>query len=138
MSNPGASKIQLLVITGNPTVDAVIRYVLVAACAAATGVITTWLNAHGFHDPNLSLMVGGAVASILAGLSFAIWGIVRTSKNEAIVKLREAIAVQAGINVAESPAVITPTQVSVPEAQKIIAEHATPIAASAETDKGKS
>lgn len=135
MSNPGASKLQLLVITGNPTVDAVIRYALVAACAAATGVITTWLNAHGFHDPNLSLMVGGAVASVLGGLAFALWGIIKTSKNEAITKLREAIAVQAGINVAENPVVTTPAQVSVPEAQKIIAEHATPIAGAKPDEK---
>ena len=123
MSNPGASKLQLLVITGNPTIDAVLRYALVAACAAGTGVITTWLNAHGFNDPNLSLMVGGAVASTLGGLVLALWGIVKASKNEGITKLREAIAVQAGINaaVADTP---TPEITTVKDAQKVIAEHA--------------
>lgn len=127
MSNPGASKLQLLTITGNPTVDSVIRYGLVALCGILTGVITTWLNAHGFHDPNLYLMVSGAVASILGGIAFALWGIIKTSKNEAIIRLREAIAVQAGINVAEAPSVPTPATVTVAQAQTIIAEHATPV-----------
>lgn len=129
MSNPGASKLQLLTITGNPTVDAAIRYGLVAACAGLTGAITGWLNAHGFHDPQLSLYVGTGVAALLGGGALTVWGLLKTSKNEQITRLREAIAVQAGINVAESPRVVTPSQVSVPLAQKIIAEHATPVAA---------
>lgn len=127
MSNPGASRLQLLTITGNPTIDAAIRYGLVAACGIISGSILGWLNAHGFKDPNLVYYVPGAVASVLGGVAMAIWGLIKTSKNEQIAKLREAIAVQAGINIAESPVVATPSQVSVPEAQKIIAEHATPI-----------
>lgn len=121
MSNPGASKLQLLVVTGNPTVDAVIRYALVAACAAATGVITTWLNAHGFNDPNLSLMIAGAVASTLAVIVLALWGIIKASKNEAIIALREAIGVKAGIAAAEASSP-TPTVVTVADAQKVIAQ----------------
>lgn len=128
MSNPGASKLQLLTITGNPTIDAGIRYGLVAATAGLTGVIVGWLNHEGFHDPSLPLYVGGAVASVLAGGAATLWGLVRTSKNEQLTRLREAVAVQAGINVAENPQVATPAQVSVPDAQKIIAEHATPVA----------
>jgi hypothetical protein len=123
MSNPGASKLQTLVLTGNPTVDSVIRYGLVALCAGLTGAITGWLNAHGFHDPNLTVYVGMGVASVLGGGALALWGIVRTSKNEAIVKLREAIAVQAGINAAESSGP-TPTITTVKDAQTVIAEHA--------------
>lgn len=128
MSNPGASKLQTLVITGNPTVDAVIRYGLVAAFMGITGAILGWLNAHGFHDPNLPMYVSLGTATALSTIALSVWGIVRTSKNEAIVKLREAIAVQAGINIAESPLVTTPAQVSVPQAQRIIAEHASPVA----------
>jgi hypothetical protein len=126
MTNPGASKLQLLVITGNPTVDAVIRYGLVAAFMFLTGSITGWLNRAGFNDPNLDTYVGIAVATALSALALALWGIVRVSKMEVIVKIREAIGVQAGINIAES-AEPTPQNVTVPMAQAIIAEHATPI-----------
>lgn len=126
-SQPGISKLLTMSITGNPTVDTIVRYGLVAACAGATGAISGWLNARGFHDPNLTVYVGTAVATVVGGVATAIWGAVRTSKNEVIVKFREAIAVQAGINVAENPQVVTPIQISVPEAQKIIAEHATPV-----------
>lgn len=125
MSSP-ASKLQLLVITGNPTVDAAIRYALVAVCAGLTGVIVGWLNHQGFHDPNLTIYVGSGVACIMSGGALALWGIVRTSKNEAIVRLREAIAVQAGINV-ERNADPTPT-ITVANAQAIIANNATPVA----------
>lgn len=128
MSNPGASKLDLLTVTGNPKVDAIIRYVLVAACAAATGVITTWLNAHGFNDPNLSLMVAGAITSTAGVVAIALWGIIKASKNEAIVQLREAIAMQAGLNVAAHPETQTPVKVTVEEAQTLIAQHATPVA----------
>ena len=127
MSNPGTSKLQLLTITGNPTWDATIRYGLMALAGVLTGAITGWLNREGFHDPNLTIYVGTAVLSVLVAITVAAWGIIRTSKNEAITKLREAIAVQAGINVAEAPQVPTPVAVSVPEAQKIIAEHASAV-----------
>lgn len=129
MSNAGqvTNKLATMSITGNQTVDTVIRYGLVAAAGLATGAITGWLNREGFHDPNLVYYVGSAVAAVLGGFAMAIWGAIRTSKNEYVIKFREAIAVQAGINVAESPLVVTPSQVSVPEAQKIIAEHASPV-----------
>lgn len=129
MSNPGASKLQLMTITGNPTVDAAIRYALVAACAGLTGVITGWLNHQGFHDPNLIYYVSSGVAAALGGAVMAFWGLIKASKNEQITQLREAIAVNAGINIAENQAVLTPTPatVTIPEAQRIIAEHATPI-----------
>lgn len=126
MSNPGTSKLATLSITGNPTVDAALRYGAVALCGLATGAITGFLNAHGFTDPNLVYYVGTGVAAVLGGLLAAAWGVVKASKNEWITRLREAIAVQAGINVAENAAVLTPAQVSVPLAQAIIAEHAGP------------
>lgn len=126
MSNPGASKLATMSITGNPTVDTVLRYGMVALCGIATGAITGWLNREGFRDPELVYYVGTGVATVLGGLAVGAWGAIRTSKNEAVIRFREAIAVQAGINVAENPQVTTPSQISVPEAQKIIAEHATP------------
>ena len=122
MSNPG-TKFQALVITGNPTVDSVIRYGLVAAFMFLTGAITGWLNSHGFNDPNLTLYVGTGVGAVLSAIALSVWGIIKTSKNETVAKLREAIAVQAGIAAAESPAP-TPTIVTVADAQKVIADHA--------------
>lgn len=127
MSNPGAGKLAGLSITGNATVDTVLRYGAVALCGVITGAITGWLNRAGFRDPNLVYYVGTGVATVLGGVLVAGWGAIRTSKNEAIIQIREAIAVQAGINVAENPKVPTPAQLTVPEAQKIIAEHATPV-----------
>lgn len=123
MSAPGTSKFQNLVLTGNPTWDASIRYGLVALCAGLTGAITGFLNAHGFHDPNLTIYVGMGVTTILTSAALALWGIIRTSKNEAIVQLREAIALQAGINAAEAPTP-TPAITSVAQAQQVIADHA--------------
>lgn len=128
-SQPGVSKLLTMSITGNQTLDTVIRYVMVAFCGWATGAITGFLNAHGFNDPNLVYYVGMGLATVVGGIATAAWGAIRTSKNEVIVKLREAIAVQAGINVAENQQVLTPAVVSVPEAQKIIAEHATSVIA---------
>lgn len=120
-------KLATMSITGNQTVDTVIRYGLVAAAAGATGAITGWLNREGFRDPNLVYYVGGAVSTVLGGAAIAAWGALRTSKNEYVVKVREALAVQAGINVAENPAVATPSQITVAEAQRIIVEHASPV-----------
>ena len=121
------NKLATMSITGNATVDTVIRYGLVGACGIISGAIIGWLNRAGFKDPNLVYYVPAGVATALGGIAVAIWGAIRTSKNEYIIKIREALAVQAGINVAENPQVTTPSQVTVPEAQKIIAEHATPI-----------
>lgn len=126
-AQPGVSKLLTLSITGNPTVDTVIRYGMVGLCGWATGAITGWLNARGFHDPNLFYYVGMGLATVIGGIATAVWGAIRTSKSETIIKLREAIAVQAGINVAVAPAVPTPEVVTVKEAQAIIKEHATPV-----------
>lgn len=126
MSNPGLSKKQTLVLTGNPTVDATLRYGLVLLCGTISGSILGWLNSHGFNDPNLAIYVPAGVFSVLVALAAAAWGVIRSSKNELIVQLREAIAVQAGIAAAEAPA---PTpEVSTPaEAQAVIAAHAPPV-----------
>lgn len=125
MSNAGqvTNKLATMSITGNPTVDTVIRYGLVAAAGLATGAITGWLNREGFHDPNLVYYVGSAVAAVLGGFAMAIWGAIRTSKNEYVIKFREAIAVQAGI-AAEAAPNPTPVVTTIADAQKIIADHA--------------
>lgn len=122
---PGVSKLATISITGNPTWDTALRYGLIALAGVLTGAVTGWLNARGFHDPNLTIYVGTGVSTLLGGLAVAAWGLFRSSNNEAVVRFREAIAVQAGINVAESLDHATPNQVSVPLAQKIIAEHGT-------------
>lgn len=126
-TQPGVSKLLTMSITGNPTADTVIRYGMVGLCGWATGAITGFLNARGFTDPNLFYYVGMALATIIGGVATAAWGIIRTSKNEYIIRLREAIAVQAGINVAVEPTIETPAVVTVKQAQTIIAEHATPV-----------
>jgi len=122
MSNSG-SKIQGLIITGNPVVDAYIRNGLLLALPFLTGAIVGWLNSHGFNDPNLTLYVGGAVAAGLSAIALAVWGIIAHSKSEAAARLRELVAVQSGIAAAESP-VPTPTVATVADAQKVITDHA--------------
>lgn len=69
-------------ITGNPAADTIIRNGIIAASGAAAGIIVTWLNAHGFSDPNLSLMVSGASAAILSGIAATIWGWWQTHQSQ--------------------------------------------------------
>lgn len=122
--NKNNNPLSMLVVTGNPKVDAIIRYALVAACAAITSHIVKWMSDHGWNvDP---LVVGAAVASALVTIVFAAWGVIKASKNEAIMRLREALAVQAGINVAQSTD-LTPEKVNLKTAQEVIAEYAPPI-----------
>lgn len=92
MSNPGTpAPPSTLAITGNPAIDGLILKGLMAGSAAIAGVILTWLNAHGFNDPNLNLMLSGAVLSVLAMVATAIWGFIKS-------RLDQAKAVNAGIN----------------------------------------
>ena len=82
-------------ITGNPAFDGIILKILTAGAAALTGIILTWLNAHGFNDPNLKLMLSGAVLSVLCMVAVTIWGFIQS-------KVNQARAVQAGINLTVS------------------------------------
>lgn len=92
MSNPGTpAPTTTLSITGNPEIDGLILKGLMAGSAAIAGVILTWLNAHGFNDPNLNLMLSGAVLSVLAMVATAIWSFIKS-------RLDRAKAVNAGIN----------------------------------------
>ena len=96
MSNPGTPILPS--ITGNQAADRLIRSAILAIAAAATGVIMTWLNAHGFHDPNLSLMISGAIVSVLGAAAVMIWGYINGARTEAAAKQAVAIGVQSGIN----------------------------------------
>lgn len=69
-------------ITGNPAADTVIRNSIIAASGAAAGIIVTWLNAHGFNDPNLSLMVSGAVAAVMSTVAAMAWGWWQTHQSQ--------------------------------------------------------
>lgn len=129
MSNPGTSGMQLLPsITGNQAIDRLIRSGLLAVAAAVTGVIVTWLNAHGFHDPNLSLMISGAIVSILSGIAVTAWGYINGKHSEAAAKAAVVTGVQAGIAHAEDASVQTvPIAAVSPEVAKaIVAEYAPP------------
>lgn len=93
MSAPVQAPPTSLSITGNPALDGLILKGLMAGSAAIAGVIITWLNAHGFSDPNLNLMLSGAVLSVLAMIATAIWGWINS-------KVAQAKGVQAGMNLA--------------------------------------
>ena len=82
-------------ITGNPAIDGVILKLLTAAAAGLTGIILTWLTAHGFSDPNLGLMLSGAVFSVLCTIAVTAWGFFQS-------KVNQARAVQAGVNMTVS------------------------------------
>lgn len=125
MSNPGTSGTPTsLSITGNPAIDGLILKGILAIAAAATGVILTWLNAHGFNDPNLNLMVSGVIVSILAMGVTALWGWMNS-------KIAQAKAVTAGINlglsgnsinVRSGDGTVTPLPVSTSAADRIVKE----------------
>lgn len=69
-------------VTGNPAADTIIRNCIIGASGAAAGVIVTWLNAHGFNDPNLSLMISGAFAAVFSFLAATIWGWWQTHQSQ--------------------------------------------------------
>lgn len=111
-------------ITGNQGWDRLIRSVILAASAGSTGVIVTWLNAHGFHDPNLSLMVSGAVFAILTTVAITVWGWINGKNTEAAAKQALVDGVSAGIAHAETPGpTIPPTAVSPEVAKAIVAQY---------------
>lgn len=132
MSNPGNKSgvvaalttfFAAMQITGNPTVDAGIRYGLFGAGTFISGIILGWLNSKGFSGPDLYAYVPMGVLAALFALATMVWGLIKTSKNELLVQLREAIAVKAGIAAAEHDQP-TPDVATVKDAQKVIAEHA--------------
>lgn len=122
MSSPGNQIVPS--ITGNQAYDRLIRSAALTVAAGATGVIVTWLNAHGFHDPNLSLMVSGAIVTTLTAVAVTAWGWVNGKNTEAAAKQVLVDGVSAGIAHAESPGpTIPPPAVSPEVAKTIVAEY---------------
>lgn len=89
-------------LTGNPAVDNLIRTALLSGSVALTAIIVTWLGAHGFTDPNLNLLISGAIFSVLAAGATALWGYLRSSHIGTVIGLHEAAGVTAGYNYAVS------------------------------------
>jgi hypothetical protein len=69
-------------ITGNPMLDTALRNGIITASAALAAIIVTWLNSKGFSDPNLTLLVSGAIASVLTAIAAIAWGIWQTRKSQ--------------------------------------------------------
>lgn len=123
MSNSGTpAPPTTLSITGNQAVDGLILKGIGFAAAGLTAVILTWLNAHGFNDPNLNLMISGAVASVLAMVAVAIWGFIKS-------RLDQVRNVTGGMNLALAGQAIlastgggrsTPIAVTPASAQEIV------------------
>lgn len=112
-------------ITGNPGLDSLIRSGLIAVSSAGTAVIWTWLNAHGFKDPNINLMISGAIFAALLALVGAIWGWLKGTQVGQVIASKELIAVQAGMaSMASAAGLQTPVSVGHEGAQRIIATFA--------------
>lgn len=126
MSDPGTASSLLPSFTGNQAVDRLIRSALLSIAAGITGVIVTWLNAHGFHDPNLSLMISGAIVSILSAFAIVAWGWVNGRNSETAVRAALVTGVQVGIAHADDMTVQTtpPAAVSSKVAEALVAEYA--------------
>lgn len=118
MSSPGTSILPS--ITGNQAWDRLIRSIVLSIAAGVTGVIMTWLNSHGFKDPNLSLMISGAVVSALTGIAIVIWGTLNGMRTEAAAKQALIDGVNAGISHAENIAPTIPAAAVSPEVAKAI------------------
>lgn len=84
-----------LSITGNPLIDSlIIRGVMLLAAALGAAAVE-WLQAHGFHDPNLTKIVTGAIASAI--LVVVLLAVEYVRKRADLVR-----AVEAGIKLAIS------------------------------------
>ncbi len=108
-------------ITGYPGIDSLVRTALVAASAAAAGIIVGWLNAHGFNDPNLSLMLSGVIFGVLTTLAVAFWGWFKGTQVGKAIDDAHLVGVQSGVAAQQSSAVIaTPVDLTHTDAQEII------------------
>lgn len=127
MSNPGTPSIQLLPsITGNQAYDRLIRSFLVAASGGLTAWILAWLKARGYSDPNMDILVSGAVFSALTTIAVMVWGFVNGQRSEAAAKEALTIGVKAGIAHAEdtSSPTVPLAAVSPEVAKAIVADYA--------------
>ena len=127
MSNSGVPVTQLLPsITGNQAYDRLIRSALIAVSGGLTAWIVAWLKARGYSDPNIDILVSGAVFSALTTVAVVAWGFVNGSRTEAAAKQAVVIGVQAGISIAQDGRVATPapSTVSPQLAKDIVAAYA--------------
>lgn len=78
--------------TGSTGMDSITRSVIIGVSGAITGIIVGWLNAHGFNDPNLTVLVSGAIFATLAGVAGAAWGYIQQKRVKASVVERTIAA----------------------------------------------
>ncbi len=89
MNNPGIRFD--FAITGNPTLDGIIIKGLMLLASGWTVAVVTWLNAHGFNMPGLSMWVTSAIVGGIGTILALIWNWAK--KRADLTK-----AVQAGLN----------------------------------------
>jgi hypothetical protein len=82
--------------TGSTRMDSMLLSVLIGASGIATGLIVGWLNAHGFSDPNLTLLVSGMVFSLLAGVVGGAWSYFKQKQAQDSVVERTIAAATSG------------------------------------------
>lgn len=104
MATPATS---LPTVTGNPAVDSLIRNGLTAASASLSAVILTWLNAHGFNDPNLNLMLSGIIFAVLVALAGLAWGYLKGTELDSLIEAKQTEGVNAGMQLAASGQMLT-------------------------------
>lgn len=95
-------------ITGNAGIDSVLRGLILTVSASAAAIMVTWLNAHGFRDPNLDTLIFGIVSSALATVATLAWGYVNRANAEKVAQVTRTVAVRAGAAQALDPDVPTP------------------------------
>lgn len=127
MSNLGTPTTPILPsITGNVAIDGLIRGTLLSISAATTAVIVTWLNAHGFNDPNLTVMISGGVFSALSVVAIMGWGWISHKRSEVAAEAAQTTAVKATLALAHDDDTPTPVAASVSPgmAKEIVAIYA--------------
>lgn len=84
MSNPGNNNAPSMIptITGNPAIDTLLRNAIISLAAGLTGILVTWLNSHGIKDPNLTVVLSGAIVSALVAVAGIVWGIWQTRQSQ--------------------------------------------------------
>lgn len=115
---------QLPFSTGNAAYDSLIRSIIIGVSGIATGAAVGWLNREGFHDPNLTMLVGGAVFGLVASIAGGAWGVWQHIRSKQIVT-NEIVpqAVEAGIKLARSEELkIDKTGIPVPVTPESAAE----------------
>ena len=77
LTNPSPASTIIPTVTGNPALDGLIRSILTAASMFAAGWLVVQFK---ITDPNLSLLIGGAVFSVLLAVVMAAWSYIKNSQ----------------------------------------------------------